>query len=123
MNTSNIFKKAHALTKATLKAGDNYAATFAICLKTVYQMAAKALTTLEFRKMQAVSKTTKKGATALMIKVSSIADEFLTSDKVFATLLGNNKIGTGYIVTGRGEVFTQGGDWQSKYQYVYVTKI
>ena len=36
MNTSNIFKKAHALTKATIQAGDNYAATFAICLKVIY---------------------------------------------------------------------------------------
>lgn len=30
---SNIFKVAHKLTKATVKAGDNYQATFAACLK------------------------------------------------------------------------------------------
>lgn len=36
MNTSNIFKAAHALTKATVKAGDIYSATFAICLKVIY---------------------------------------------------------------------------------------
>ena len=36
MNTSTIFKKAHALTKATIQAGDNYSATFAICLKAIY---------------------------------------------------------------------------------------
>lgn len=36
MNTSTIFKKAHALTKATIQAGDSYSATFAICLKVVY---------------------------------------------------------------------------------------
>lgn len=36
MNTSNIFKKAHALAKATVKAGDSYSATFAICLKVIY---------------------------------------------------------------------------------------
>lgn len=35
MNKSNLFKKAHALTKATIKYGDNYAATFAICLKLI----------------------------------------------------------------------------------------
>ena len=35
MNKSNLFKKAHALTKATIKTGDNYAATFAICLKLI----------------------------------------------------------------------------------------
>ena len=35
MNKSNLFKQAHALTKATIKAGDNYSATFAICLKLI----------------------------------------------------------------------------------------
>lgn len=30
---SNIFKVAHKLTKATVKAGDNYQATFAACLR------------------------------------------------------------------------------------------
>ncbi len=33
---SAIFKQAHALTKATIKAGDNYQATFALCLKAIY---------------------------------------------------------------------------------------
>ena len=36
MNTSTIFKKAHALTKATIQTGDSYSATFAICLKVIY---------------------------------------------------------------------------------------
>jgi hypothetical protein len=36
MNTSAIFKAAHALTKATIQTSDNYAATFAICLKVIY---------------------------------------------------------------------------------------
>nr|WP_313974094.1 hypothetical protein [uncultured Psychrobacter sp.] len=36
MNTSTIFKAAHALTKATIQTGDSYSATFAICLKAVY---------------------------------------------------------------------------------------
>lgn len=36
MNTSTIFKAAHALTKATVKVGDSYSATFAICLKVIY---------------------------------------------------------------------------------------
>ena len=36
MNKSKLFKQAHALTKATVKAGDNYQATFALCLKAVY---------------------------------------------------------------------------------------
>lgn len=35
MNNSVIFSKAHALTKATIKTGDNYAVTFAAALKTV----------------------------------------------------------------------------------------
>ena len=36
MNKSQLFKQTHALTKATVKAGDNYQATFALCLKAVY---------------------------------------------------------------------------------------
>ena len=36
MTKSELFKKAHALTKATVKAGDNYLATFALCLKAIY---------------------------------------------------------------------------------------
>lgn len=35
MNNAAIFKAAHALTKTTVKAGDSYQATFAICLKLV----------------------------------------------------------------------------------------
>lgn len=38
---SNIFKAAHKLTKATIKAGDSYSATFAICLKLVISIAKK----------------------------------------------------------------------------------
>lgn len=37
MTKSELFKKAHALAKATVKAGDNYQATFALCLKAIYQ--------------------------------------------------------------------------------------
>lgn len=36
---SNLFKVAHKLTKATVQAGDNYSATFAICLKVVIELA------------------------------------------------------------------------------------
>lgn len=36
MNKSALFKKSHALTKATVKAGDSYSATFALCLKEIY---------------------------------------------------------------------------------------
>ncbi|MDO4700689.1 MAG: hypothetical protein Q4A69_08405 [Moraxella sp.] len=37
MTKSELFKKAHALTKATVRTGDSYSATFAICLKVIYQ--------------------------------------------------------------------------------------
>lgn len=36
LSLSNIFKAAHALTKATVKASDSYSATFVICLKVIY---------------------------------------------------------------------------------------
>lgn len=37
MTRQEIFKKAHQLTKQTVQTGDNYAATFALCLKAVYK--------------------------------------------------------------------------------------
>lgn len=36
MTKQEIFTKAHTLTRATIQAGDSYAATFALCLKAVY---------------------------------------------------------------------------------------
>ena len=36
MTKSELFKAAHKLAKATIQAGDNYSATFALCLKAVY---------------------------------------------------------------------------------------
>lgn len=38
---SNIFKKAHELTKKIIKAGDNYKATFRLCLTFVYSQIKK----------------------------------------------------------------------------------
>ena len=35
MNKSALFKQAHAMTKQVIKTGDNYNATFALCLKQV----------------------------------------------------------------------------------------
>ena len=35
MNKSNLFKQAHKLAKATVKTGDSYSATFALCLKSL----------------------------------------------------------------------------------------
>lgn len=125
MNTSNIFKAAHKLTKATIKAGDNYQATFAICLKVVYQMVANAISELEYRKLAVMPKTTKNGAEVLMIKVGSAADGFLTEGKAFVKTYGknNNKLGEMVVVTGRGKVFVNMKDICNDYQYVYVTKI
>ena len=39
MTKSEIFKKAHALTKKTIQKGDNYQATFALCLAHIYSQA------------------------------------------------------------------------------------
>jgi len=41
MKTSNIFKAAHKLTKATVQTDDSYSATFAICLKVIYAESAQ----------------------------------------------------------------------------------
>lgn len=59
MNNAAIFKQAHAMTKATIKAGDSYQATFALCLKLVIeQNKAQAIAMDEAReKAQASIKT------------------------------------------------------------------
>ena len=50
MNKSQLFKQAHALTKATVKAGDNYSATFALCLKAVYAQSSSNVINIDFAK-------------------------------------------------------------------------
>lgn len=47
MTNSQIFKQAHALAKATIKAGDNYQATFALCLKAVYAQSKSPIATIK----------------------------------------------------------------------------
>ena len=37
MNKSTLFKQGHALVKKYIQAGDNYSATFALCLKQAYK--------------------------------------------------------------------------------------
>jgi hypothetical protein len=39
MSNSTLFKQAHALTRATLRAGDNYRATFELCLRYIIAIA------------------------------------------------------------------------------------
>ena len=41
MNKSTLFKQAHALTKATIKTGDNYRATFGLAIKAILSQAKK----------------------------------------------------------------------------------
>lgn len=43
MNTSNIFKKAHELTKSAIQSGDSYQVTFSLALKMVYSKMSKSL--------------------------------------------------------------------------------
>lgn len=49
MNTQARFADAHAMTRATLKAGDNYAVTFAACLKYIGQLV-KAISSGDFKR-------------------------------------------------------------------------
>ena len=57
MNKSHLFQAAHKLTKATIQAGDNYSATFALCLKDI----------IAYRKT-----LSEKYATALSLKAKGI---------------------------------------------------
>ena len=41
MKKSTLFKQAHALTKATIKTGDNYRATFGLAIKAILSQAKK----------------------------------------------------------------------------------
>ena len=41
MNKSTLFKQAHALTKATIKTGDNYRSTFGLAIKAILSQAKK----------------------------------------------------------------------------------
>lgn len=120
MNTSNIFKKAHALTKATIQAGDNYQATFAICLKLSYELQRSALTTNEFRTLRAAKKQ-EGSQVSLMVKVGSEGDKFLSENQAFATLFTKTKIGSAYIVTGRSDAFYPPSDYMNEYVCFYVT--
>lgn len=58
MNNAAIFKQAHTLTKATVKTGDSYQATFALCLKLV----------IEQNKAQAVAMVESKEKARMNIK-------------------------------------------------------
>ena len=50
MTKSELFKAAHKLAKATVKAGDNYQATFALCLKAVYAQSSSNIINIDFAK-------------------------------------------------------------------------
>lgn len=60
MNNAALFKQAHAMTKATVKHGDNYQATFGLCLKLV----------IEQNKAQAVAVVEAKDGASASIKAA-----------------------------------------------------
>ena len=63
MNNAILFKQAHAMTKASMQAGDNYQATFALCLKLV----------IEQNKAQAVAMVESKGKAHMNRKSNNYA--------------------------------------------------
>lgn len=63
---SAIFKVAHKLTKATVKAGDSYQATFAICLKLVISLAKKTKSTAKAVKAQVINRNRADAYDAIM---------------------------------------------------------
>ena len=63
---SAIFKVAHKLTKATVKAGDSYQATFAICLKLVISIAKKVKPAAKAVKTQIVNRNRAAAYDAIM---------------------------------------------------------
>ena len=47
MTKSELFKAAHKLAKSVIQAGDNYSATFALCLKAVYAQSSSNVINIE----------------------------------------------------------------------------
>ena len=62
MNKSAIFSKAHKLAKAVIKAGDNYAVTFAACLKEIYKEIKMAVKNIDQLLIAAGAKIWEKGS-------------------------------------------------------------
>ena len=94
---SNIFKKAHELTKKIIKAGDNYKATFRLCLTFVYSQLKKGV-----NKMVELKGTEKqiKFAKSLLEKMTKNNEKKLNkkvSENAKVTIKSNIEIATNYI--------------------------
>lgn len=125
MNTSNIFKKAHALTKATIQTGDSYSATFAICLKVVYaESNQKAIFDFSKRqKMGCTFKTLKNGQKVIEVVVGSEAQKILSEIGSEFTVSFTRSKDYDIRVDGFGKIFDKIGDFKYQYQYVYITNM
>lgn len=125
MNTSTIFKKAHALTKATVKAGDSYSATFAACLKVIY---AESKIKLSFnfadrRKARCTFKKSKSGSKVIEVIVGSEAQAMFAKIGLEAEILFPRSPTMNIKIDKIGEAFEKMGDFNNKYQYVYFVEV
>ena len=121
MNTSTIFKAAHALTKATVKAGDSYSATFAICLKVIYAESKNKITFnfADRRKARCTFKKSKSGKSVIEVIVGSDAHAMFAKIGLEADILVPRSPTMNIEIEKIGEAFEKLGDFKNKYQYVY----
>ena len=121
MNTSTIFKAAHALTKATIQTGDSYSATFAICLKVIYAESKNKITFnfADRRKARCTFKKSKSGKSVIEVIVGSDAHAMFAKIGLEADILFPRSPTMNIKIENIGEAFEKLGDFNNKYQYVY----
>jgi len=125
MNTSTIFKKAHALTKATVRAGDSYSATFAACLKVIYAES-KSKISFNFadrRKARCTFKKSKSGRKVIEVIVGSETQAMFAKIGLEAEILFPRSPTMNIKIDKIGEAFEKMGDFNNKYQYVYFVEV
>ena len=108
MTKSELFKAAHKLTKATVKAGDSYQATFALCLKAVYAQSSSNVVNVERSDLVAWFRSNgiKKGVS----KSGQEYAEVLADSEIYNKLLNGLTIIATRSKTGSTTTYVFGGE-------------
>lgn len=87
---SNIFKKAHELTKTIIKKGDNYRATFRLCLSFVYSQIKNGGNKMEYKTTNGASvKVELEGSKISNLVVNGIEVVTKITEQVFISTFDN----------------------------------
>lgn len=128
MTNSQAFKLAHAMTKQVIQTGDNYAATFGLCLKQVKANAKVKMTSLQVvlvvlfaiisvitKEVKQVSLPTKKGQIAyankegdkVAFEVTTICDGGFVAKELYNRTITIFKLVNGLLVSSNGYVYDE----------------